>query len=100
MLLAVQISFQKYDLLSPPRWIGLDNYAFLLSNERVLNSFKVTGIFIVAQTVGLRDIQAGRAAEVAEHQGAAAPAGQPREAALRQRAREHLRRLAHVAEQR
>lgn len=53
MLLAVQISFQKYDLLTPPRWIGLDNYAFLLSNERVLNSFKVTGIFIVGQTVPL-----------------------------------------------
>jgi ABC-type sugar transport system permease subunit len=53
MLLAVRISFQKYDLLTPPRWIGLDNYAFLLSNERVLNSFKVTGIFIVGQTVPL-----------------------------------------------
>jgi ABC-type sugar transport system permease subunit len=53
MLLAIRISFQKYDLLNPPRWVGLDNYAFLLSNERVLNSFKVTGIFIVAQTVPL-----------------------------------------------
>jgi ABC-type sugar transport system permease subunit len=53
MLLAVRISFQKYDLLSPPRWIGLDNYAFLLSNERVLNSFKVTAIFIVGQTIPL-----------------------------------------------
>src|SRR5262245_26899749 len=53
MLLAVQISFEKYDLLTPPRWIGLDNYAFIFSNERVLNSFKVTGIFIVGQTVPL-----------------------------------------------
>jgi ABC-type sugar transport system permease subunit len=53
MLLAIQMSFQKYDLLNPPRWIGLDNYAFLMSNDRVLNSFKVTGIFIVGQTVPL-----------------------------------------------
>jgi ABC-type sugar transport system permease subunit len=53
MFLAVQISFQKYDLLTPPRWVGLDNYAFIFSNERVLNSFKVTGIFIVGQTVPL-----------------------------------------------
>lgn len=53
MLLAVQISFEKYDLLTPPRWVGLDNYAFLFSNERVQNSFKVTGIFIVGQTVPL-----------------------------------------------
>jgi ABC-type sugar transport system permease subunit len=51
MLRAIEISFQKYDLLSTPRWIGLDNYTFLFSNERVLNSFKVTGIFIVGQTV-------------------------------------------------
>jgi ABC-type sugar transport system permease subunit len=53
MLRAVEISFQRYDLLSEPRWIGLDNYAFMFSNERVLSSFKVTGIFIVGQTVPL-----------------------------------------------
>lgn len=53
MLRAVVMSFQKYDLLSPPRWVGLDNYRFLLSNERVLNSFKVTGVFLVGQTIPL-----------------------------------------------
>ncbi len=53
MLLAIVMSFQKYDLLTPPRWIGWDNYAFLFSNERVLNSFKVTGIFLVGQTIPL-----------------------------------------------
>jgi len=51
MLRAVEISFQKYDLLTKPRWVGLDNYRFLLSNARVLNSFKVTGIFLVGQTI-------------------------------------------------
>ena len=53
MLRAIVMSFQKYDLLSPPRWVGLDNYTFLFSNERVLNSFKVTGIFLVGQTIPL-----------------------------------------------
>ena len=53
MLRAIEISFQKYDLLSTPRWVGLDNYSFLFSNQRVLNSFKVTGVFIVGQTVPL-----------------------------------------------
>lgn len=53
MLRAVAMSFQKYDLLTPPRWIGWDNYAFLFSNERVLNSFKVTGVFLVGQTIPL-----------------------------------------------
>ncbi len=53
MLRAIVMSFQKYDLLTPPRWVGWDNYAFLFSNERVLNSFKVTGIFLVGQTIPL-----------------------------------------------
>jgi ABC-type sugar transport system permease subunit len=53
MLRAVEISFQRYDLLSEPRWIGLDNYIFIFTNERVLNSFRVTALFIVGQTVPL-----------------------------------------------
>jgi ABC-type sugar transport system permease subunit len=53
MLRAAEISFQRYDLLTPPRWIGLDNYVFLFTNERVLNSFKVTAIFVVGQTIPL-----------------------------------------------
>jgi ABC-type sugar transport system permease subunit len=53
MLRAVEISFQKYDLLSKPRWVGLDNYAFILTNERVVNSFKVTGVFLLGQTIPL-----------------------------------------------
>ena len=53
MLRAVVMSFQKYDLISEPRWIGLDNYRFLATNERVLNSFKVTGVFLVGQTIPL-----------------------------------------------
>jgi ABC-type sugar transport system permease subunit len=53
MLRAIEISFQKYDLLSPPRWVGLDNYTFIFSNSRVLNSFRVTAIFIAGQTIPL-----------------------------------------------
>src|SRR5215471_8414953 len=53
MLMAAQISFQRYDLLTEPRWIGFDNYAFLFSNERVLNSFKVTIYFVIGQTIPL-----------------------------------------------
>ncbi len=53
MLRAVEISFQRYDLISPPRWVGLDNYTYLFTNERVLNSFRVTGLFVVGQTVPL-----------------------------------------------
>ncbi len=51
MISAIVISLQKYDLLTKPRWIGFDNYRFLLSDERVRNSFRVTGVFLVGQTV-------------------------------------------------
>ena len=27
------LSFTSYDLLSPPRWIGLDNYRYLLGDD-------------------------------------------------------------------
>ena len=53
MIRAVEISFERYDLISPPRWVGLDNYVFLFSNERVLNSFRVTGLFVLGQTIPL-----------------------------------------------
>src|SRR4051794_15856955 len=53
MIMATQISFQRYDLLTPPRWIGLDNYTFIFTNDRVLNSFRVTALFVVGQTVPL-----------------------------------------------
>jgi ABC-type sugar transport system permease subunit len=53
MLRAVEISFERYDLISPPRWVGLDNYAYVFTNERVLNSFRVTGLFVVGQTIPL-----------------------------------------------
>ena len=53
MIMAAQISFQRYDLLNPPRWIGLDNYAYIFTNERILTSFKVTALFVVGQTIPL-----------------------------------------------
>ena len=53
MLRAAEISFQRYDLLTPPRWIGLDNYVFIFTNDRVLNSFRVTLLFVVGQTIPL-----------------------------------------------
>jgi ABC-type sugar transport system permease subunit len=53
MLMAAQISFQRYDLLNPPRWIGLDNYYYIFTNDRIVASFKVTAIFVVAQTIPL-----------------------------------------------
>lgn len=53
MVKAVILSFQKYDFLTPPRWVGLDNYVYLVTDARTVNAFKVSGIFLVGQTVPL-----------------------------------------------
>jgi len=33
LVMSVYLSFTSYDLLSPPRWVGLDNYRYLLSED-------------------------------------------------------------------
>jgi ABC-type sugar transport system permease subunit len=42
MLRAIQISFTSYDLLSPPRFVGLNNYAILATDPRFQQSVLVT----------------------------------------------------------
>jgi multiple sugar transport system permease protein len=42
MLRAIQISFTNYDLLSPPKFVGLNNYAILLTDPRFQQSVGVT----------------------------------------------------------
>jgi ABC-type sugar transport system permease subunit len=53
MLDSIALSFQRYDLMTPPRWIGLANYQFLFSNSQVLTAFRVTLEFILMETVPL-----------------------------------------------
>ena len=53
MLDAIVLSFQRYDLMTPPRWVGLANYQFLLSNDQVRAAFRVTAEFIVIETIPL-----------------------------------------------
>lgn len=53
MLDAIVLSFERYDLMTPPRWIGLANYDFLLSNDQVGTAFRVTGEFVILETVPL-----------------------------------------------
>lgn len=42
MARAIQISFTSYDLLSPPKFVGLNNYAILLTDPRFQQSVVVT----------------------------------------------------------
>lgn len=55
IFLSAYFSFTKYNMASPPVWIGLDNYARLLSNrvltEALSNTVRYVLITVPAQTV-------------------------------------------------
>jgi len=44
---ALALSFSQFNLLKPPRWIGLENYAALLGDDRFVHSILNTLIFAV-----------------------------------------------------
>ncbi|MBN1877659.1 MAG: sugar ABC transporter permease [Anaerolineae bacterium] len=45
LIASLVISFTKWPLLAPPKWIGLDNYARLLTDGNFWQSLKVTGYY-------------------------------------------------------
>lgn len=48
MLYSFYLSFTSYDLLSPPQWVGFDNYIRMFTNDpRFITSLKVTFIFVL-----------------------------------------------------
>lgn len=56
MLRAAYLSFTKFNLLQPPKWIGLDNYRTLFSDPQALNALVNTlvyAVFTTAISVGL-----------------------------------------------
>jgi multiple sugar transport system permease protein len=53
MLSSLYFSFTKYDLLSPPRWNGLGNYRFMLSDPTFWKAIKNT-LWIIAVGVPTR----------------------------------------------
>ncbi|MFZ0215464.1 MAG: sugar ABC transporter permease [Candidatus Dormiibacterota bacterium] len=53
MIRAAVLSFESYDLLTPPRWVGLANYQFIFTNSQTVESLKTSAIFIVGQTIPL-----------------------------------------------
>jgi multiple sugar transport system permease protein len=53
MVYSGYLSLTKFNLLTDPQWIGMDNYVQLLSDDRFLQSVKVTLIY-VATSVPLK----------------------------------------------
>ena len=48
VIASLYLSFTRYDLLSPPKWIGVQNYLGLFSDERYLKSVRVTLVYVLA----------------------------------------------------
>lgn len=51
LVAAAVISFTKYDILTAPEFVGLDNYTRMFSDERLLKSYGNTLIYVVAAVV-------------------------------------------------
>ncbi len=55
LLQALWLSFHSYDLFSPARWVGLDNYSYLLTQGdfwiSIRNTALYTAVVVAAQTV-------------------------------------------------
>src|SRR3954453_13768140 len=47
MAYSLYLSLTKFNLLTDPQWIGADNYVRLFSDERYLQSIKVTLLYVV-----------------------------------------------------
>lgn len=47
MLASLYLSFTDYSLIQPPKWAGLDNYARMLSDDRLHNSLRVTFTYVI-----------------------------------------------------
>jgi multiple sugar transport system permease protein len=46
MLASLWLSFTKYNLLSPPQWIGVQNFIQLFSDARFLHSIRITLLYV------------------------------------------------------
>ncbi|MDO4606035.1 MAG: sugar ABC transporter permease [Bowdeniella nasicola] len=47
VLLVVALSFFRWDLISPPTFVGLDNYRHIFSDPTLFNSIWVTSLFVL-----------------------------------------------------
>ena len=46
MAMSLYFSFTRYDMMMPPRWIGLANFADMLSDRRIHKSLQVTFTYV------------------------------------------------------
>jgi multiple sugar transport system permease protein len=58
---ALQLSLTSYDLISPPRFNGLNNYLFLISDSRFLGAVRVTLYYMFGTAIPLWVLSLGLA---------------------------------------
>lgn len=51
LLAALLISFTKYDIVNPPEFVGLKNYARMLTDDRLAKSYGNTFIYVAAAVI-------------------------------------------------
>src|SRR3954452_19526375 len=56
-LRGIYLSFTKFNLLTPPKWIGLDNYVRMIQDPVFWNALKVT-IYYVIVNIGVQTVVA------------------------------------------
>ncbi len=47
MIASLVLSFTDYNLLQPPKWIGLENFITMANDTRLLNSLRVTFTYVI-----------------------------------------------------
>jgi len=50
MLASLYLSFTNYSLIQAPKWIGVDNYVRMLTDERLHNALRVTFTYVFVST--------------------------------------------------
>src|SRR4051794_36027058 len=50
MLASLYLSFTDYSLIQAPKFVGLENYPRMLTDDRLHNSLKVTFIYVFVST--------------------------------------------------
>jgi ABC-type sugar transport system permease subunit len=50
VLVSIYFSFTKYNLLTPPKWIGIQNYLTLFKDDAFMHAIMITGIYAFCST--------------------------------------------------
>lgn len=64
---AIGLSLTRYDVLRPPRFVGFDNYVAMLRDDRLIQTYGNTFVYVVAAVVLINLIALGAAVLVTQH---------------------------------